>query len=339
MARHEMTLRIFRVIHYLETSRLGLRVSDIHQRLEHDGFNVDVRTVHRDLDLLVQAHIPVQTEGSGAESRWVLAPFAEAKQSIKFTYEEVFALFVARNSLDHLKGTPLHSALDSLFVKLEKVLGKNGDAFKDLMTHLAFRPQMTWHTSVPVVTLDTVYGALEEGYPLKITYRAEGGEHAGQPVDRTVGPECLYFANGSVYLIAIDLKKDEPRTYALSRMTTAEMLTDQNYKKRGLSPEEMFRESFGILNAGEVDAVEILVTGPVAAFAAERRWHESQETVRTSDGTLLRFHIRINEELARFVLGLGPAARVVKPKSLQSLVSQMALDIAAGYKAKPPRSA
>lgn len=207
MARHEMTLRIFRVIHYLEINRNGLRVSEIHQRLQNDGFNVDVRTVHRDMDLLQQAHIPVQTQGSGAESRWVLTPYAEAKQTIKFNYQEIFALYVARNSLDHLKGTPLHSALESLFVKLEKILGHSATAFQDLMTHLAFKPQMTWHTSVAPVILDTVYSALEEGHPLRMIYRAEAGDLAGSPSERMVGPECLYFANGSVYLIALDLKE------------------------------------------------------------------------------------------------------------------------------------
>ncbi len=334
MARHEMTLRIFRILHYLETVKIGLRVSEIHKRLEDDGFTVDVRTVHRDIELLQQAHIPLDTEGKGPESRWRLSPFAEVKRNIQFTYQEIFALYVARRSLDHLRGTPIHSALESLFVKFEKILGNQTEMFQQLLGNLEFRPQMTWHSSVAPVILDTVYGALEEGHPLKIVYRAEAGEQAGRAVSRDVGPECLYFANGSVYLIAVDLQKREPRTYALSRIVEAEMNNSVEYSKKGLSPEVMYKSSLGVLNIGEIEDVEILITGPVGTFFAERRWHESQETVRTAQGIIMKFRVRVNDELVRFILGMGSSATVQKPQNLISSVKKEAEKILGSKNAK-----
>lgn len=334
MARHEMTLRVFRILHYLETSRMGLRVGQIHERLRDDGFEIDKRTVHRDLELLQQAHIPLESEGSGPESRWKMSPYAEVKQHVQFTYHEIFALYVARNSLDHLKGTPLHEVLNSLFMKIEKILGTNTDAFQDFLKNLAFRPQLTWHTSVPQVILDTVYHTLEEGHVLKISYRSEAGQNAGQYVDRRVGPECLYFANGGVYLIAKDLNKNEPRTYALARIKEAEMDTSQTYEKEGLSPEKLFKESFGVLNSGETKAVELLIEGPVAAYVSERRWHESQQTLKTDLGVRIKMNVRINDELARWVLSLGPSATVMAPAALSELVESLAAQVANKYQQK-----
>jgi len=329
-----MTLRVFRILHYLETSRQGLRVGEIHQRLHHDGFDIDKRTVHRDLELLQQAHIPLDSEGTGPESRWKMAPFAEVRHHVQFTYHEIFALYVARKSLDHLKGTPLHEALNSLFLKIEKVLGTNTEAFQEFLQNLAFRPQHTWHTSVPQVILDTVYHTLEEGHVLKISYRSEGGANAGQYVQRTVGPECLYFANGGVYLIAKDLEKNQPRTYALARIKEAEMDTSQAYQKEGLSPDHLFKESFGVLNTGEILPVEIIVEGPIATFVSERRWHESQQTLKTDVGVRIKMNVRINDELARWVLSLGPSATVVAPAPLSALVESMAAQVARKYQHK-----
>lgn len=334
MARHDSTLRIFRIMHYLETVKPGLKVSEIHERLKQDGFEVDIRTVHRDIELLQHAHIPLDTEGKGPESRWRLAPFAEIKQNIQFTYQEIFALYVARKSLDHLRGTPIHSALESLFMKFEKVLGSKSEMFQELLGNIEFRPQMTWHQSVAPVILDTVYSALEEGHPLKIVYKAEGGESPGKPTERTVGPECLYFANGSVYLIAIDLKKNEPRTYALARILEAEMLTSSEYSKQGLSPDNLFKFSLGVLAVGEIDQVEVLLKGPIATFFGERRWHETQETLRTNEGTLLKFKIKINDEFARFILGMGPSAQVLKPERLRLDVQRLANEILINYQRK-----
>lgn len=331
MARHEMTLRIFRILHYLETTRQGLMVSEIHQRLNDDGFSVDKRTVHRDIELLEQAHIPLDKEGSPPESRWRISPFAEIKQNIQFSYQEIFSLFVARKSLEHLRGTPIYSALDSVFTKIEKVLGKNSEAFAELLANIEFRPHITWHTSISPVILDTIYHALEEGHPLHINYRAGAGENPGQAKQRKVGPECLYFADGGVYLIAIDIDKNEPRTYALGRVLDAEMLNNEIYDKKGYSPEKMFKSAFGVLNTGTVSDIEILVHGPLASYLSERRWHESQETIKNSDGTIFKFQVKMNDELVRFVLGMGPSATVIKPAELKQAVSLSAQQILSLY--------
>lgn len=334
MARHEMTLRVFRILHYLETSRVGLRVGEIHERLRDDGFEMDKRTVHRDLELLQQAHIPIENEGNGPESRWKMSPYAEIKQHVQFTYHEIFALYVARKSLDHLKGTPLHEALNSLFMKIEKILGTNTDAFQEFLQNLAFRPQLTWHTSVPQVILDTVYHTLAEGHVLKISYRSETGVNAGQFIERSVGPECLYFANGGVYLIAKDLLKNEARTYALARMNEVEMDTSQTYQKEGLSPHQLFKDSFGVMDRGEIKSVEIFIEGPIGAYVTERRWHESQQTLKTDRGYCLKMNVRINDELARWVLSLGPSATVTEPRDLSRLVESMATQVLANYQKK-----
>lgn len=331
MARHDMTLRIFRILHYLETSRTGLRVGEIHERLEQDDFAVDKRTVHRDLELLQSAFIPLENEGSGPESRWKLSPFAELKQNIHFTFQEILSLYLGRRYLEHLKGSPFYSALDSLFIKLEKVLGTKSEVFQELLQTIQFRPQLSWHTKVPQIVLDTVYQALDEGHVLKISYRSETGHNAGQYAERRVGPECLYFANGGVYLIAKDLTKNEPRTYALSRIDSAEMESEQNYDREGLAPEKIFKESFGILNIGHVDDVSILVEGPIGAFVAERRWHETQTTLKNEKGITINMRVKINDELARWVLSLGPSATVLSPPTLAKDVERLALEIVGKY--------
>lgn len=329
-----MTLRIFRILHYLETSKVGLRVGEIHERLQHDSFDVDKRTVHRDLELLQQAQIPLVSEGSGPESRWRISPFAQVKQNIQFTYHEIFALYVARNSLEHLKGSPIHQALDSLFVKIEKALGTDAEAFQEFLANLAFRPQSTWQVAVAPIILDTVYNALEEGHVLKLQYRAEGGTNAGKYVERLLGPECLYFANGGIYLIAKDLEKGEPRTYALARVKEAVMLNDRPYEKEGMAPDKLFKDSIGVLNTGETMPIEILVTGPVAAYISERKWHESQQTIKTDQGTRIQMQVRLNDELCRWVLSLGEGATVIEPDQLRRMVESTAQQIARNYQKK-----
>ncbi|NJM10419.1 MAG: WYL domain-containing protein [Bdellovibrionaceae bacterium] len=110
------------------------------------------------------------------------------------------------------------------------------------------------------------------------------------------------------------------------------MLNNQVYDKQGLSPEKMFKGSIGVLNVGEVKDVEILVSGPVAAYFSERRWHDSQETIKKSEGLLFKFKVKVNDELVRFVLSIGPSATVIKPIELRNAVVHGAEKILDCYK-------
>lgn len=332
MARNDQVSRILKVMHYLEIHPQGLTTAQIHNKLKSDGFEVDRRTVPRDLDALQKANIPLVSEEGGQQHIWKLAPFAEIKKNVTFTYREIFALFIARKALEHLKGSPVYEALVQFFEKIEKLLGSNCQAFEEFINNIAFKAQPTWHNSVSPVLLDTVYTAIEEGHPLKIQYRAESGDSRGEYKERTVGPECLYFADGGVYLIAVNLAKKEIRHYALARMREAEVVTAEVYDKSGVKPESLFKDSFGLFNTGGIaQEVEILLTGPTASYFAERKWHDSQKVVRTTDGYKLCLQVRINDEFIRWILSLGSAATIVRPDSLGSMVAQVAQEIAKKY--------
>ncbi|MCB0342640.1 MAG: WYL domain-containing protein [Pseudobdellovibrionaceae bacterium] len=334
MARHETTLRTLRALHLLETSRLGLSARELTDRLKADGYAVSKRQVLRDLQCLEEIGFDLNKIDRDGKPVYSLSEYAKVSKNVRFTYKEVFALYIVRNNLDHLKGSPVFSEIDSLFTKLEKLFGTNIEAFTELVGNIKFRPRITWHTSVQPIVLDTVYNGIEEGHPLKMVYRAEGGESAGKETTRTVGPECLYFANGGVYLIAKDLNKNEPRTYALARIKSVEMDTSKEYSREGLSPENLFKDAFGVLNTGTADNVEIALEGPMATFIAERRWHNSQTVVNTHDGIFLRMHVKINEEFVHWVLSLGPSATVVAPDSLKQAVLTTAQSILSNYNKK-----
>lgn len=329
MARNNSILRLHRVLHYLETTSQPLGVGEIVRRLRDDGFRVSRKTVYRDLDLLEQIHVPLRNE----DEKWSIAPFAKpTTANLHFSYRELFALYVARHSLEHLRGTPFFADLESIFEKIEKLIGKDISIFQEMAQVIGFKPRMTWHNSVGADVLDTVYAALGEGHPLTIDYEAQSGPNAARVMQRQVGPECLYFAEGGVYLICTKLESGEVRSYALSRMRKAVMNSAEAYTKRGITPEILYRNSFGLLNAGEVELVQILLDGPTTKYLTERKWHSSQQIVVTERGSVLHLYLQVNDELVRWILGLGEAATVLAPSSLIDLVLQQAHTVVEKYR-------
>lgn len=73
---------------------------------------------------------------------------------------------------------------------------------------------------------------------------------------------------------------------------------------------------------------------PIGSFVSERRWHDSQQITRVDGGIEFKMHVKINDELARWILGLGPSADVQAPAELREMVTSSALEIVEKYKMK-----
>ena len=331
MGRNDQVSRIVVAIGLLETNPRGFSVKELHAKLAERGFHVEPRTVYRDLEAIALAYFPVVREGSGTESHWKLDPIAEVKPTILFSYRELMALFISRHVLDEMRGSPVYDALQSLFFRMEKLLGEKGQkGLADLDNYLGFKARPTWQSGIPNEVMQTIDLACAEGHALEIEYRSVTGPNQGEIKKRKVGPARLFFADAGAYLIAQDLSSNELKMYALSRVHSA-VLLDEEFDSHGLVTKDFLQTRIGVLSQGVEEPVEIEIREPMASYVSERRWNDSQTVARTPAGIVLRMNVRINDELARWVLGLGPEAKVILPQSLSARVKQMAEDVASSY--------
>jgi predicted DNA-binding transcriptional regulator YafY len=332
MARNDQVTRVLAAISLLERNPSGFSVSDLHQKLVVDGFECSKRSVYRDLEAIERAHFPVTREGVGEDSRWRLDSIASISRNIQISYRELLALFIARGTLDSMKGSPIYESIQSFFNRIEKALGsKFQEGLLELESYLRFKPKQTWQSGISQEVLDTVHQACAEGHRLRIEYRSVSGAAKGETKSRTVGPDAIYFADAGAYLIAKDLESGQHKTYALARVSSAIQLPDE-YESDGFVAKEFLKNGIGVLGRGEIQQVEIQIAEPIASYISERRWHESQVTTRTESGITLRMQVMVNDELARWVLGLGPAAQVIAPSELRDAVTTLAHSILDTYR-------
>lgn len=328
MARNETTARVLKVIHILEVNPQGLGIRDLYQKLQDDGFPCSIRTVYRDLEAIQAAYFPVTREGSGDESKWKLESIATLNEKVQFSYHELMALFLAKNTLENLQGSGLYPHIRSFFTRLEKALGPGASQeIERLREYMAIKPQATWQSGVSQEILDTIYDACAEGHVLEIDYKSKSGEQKDKVAQRRLGPEGIYFADSGVYLIAQDLSTKTHKTYAIARILQARM-TNEGYTSQNFSLTEYIKDSMGVLRQGEISDVELFIQEPMATYVSERRWHESQKIIRVDNGIRLKLRVRLNDELVRWVLGLGSCAEVLGPNLLNTKVLEEAVKIA-----------
>lgn len=321
MARGDTLERTLRVIRLLELNPRGLTATRIEALLkEEDGIDVHIKTVRRDLDVIATSGFPVEKD---AEGRYLLAPVATVSKALAFSYEELMALYLARGTFETNRGSAIFNHLRGFFDKLESALGpKAHKGLQELRRHVGIKPEPSWAAGVSQEVMDTVHGACAEGHLLKIEYRSISATSASS---RVVGPEAIYFADAGAYLVAKD-SDNVHKLFALARIRSAERLDDQ-YVSSGFDLSEFLKDGIGVLRVGEIQEVLVHVDEPIASYISERRWHESQVVTRISTGIELKLKVRVNDELARWVLGLGPSAEVLAPPNLRERVRVLASEI------------
>jgi predicted DNA-binding transcriptional regulator YafY len=331
--RNSQVVRILRVIRVLEIYPQGISAEKIHQLLADEHIECDIRTVYRDLAAIQDSHFPVESfKNEEGENRWRFSAVATVSGKIQISYNEIVALYIARECLDPLKGTPIYNDIQVFFDKVAKLLGPN--AQKELGSFdklIGFKAKPTWTTGIKQEIFDCVHSACHEGHVIRLEYRSNSDRSRGQISERRVGPLGILLSDSSIYLIAKDLGDNVIKKFSMVRILTASW-TEDSFDNAGFSLGEVFKSDFGMLSLGPVESVTINIREPIASYVVERRWHDSQKVIRREDGSLdLTMVVRVNNELARWVLGLGAEAKVVGPESLKGQVEKIAKDILTHY--------
>lgn len=330
--RNAQVARIYRILNLLEGSPQGLSAAEIKARLSERDFDVSKRTIYRDLEALCEAGFPVfptETTSDENATRWVLEGRTKVGQYLAFSIQELFALHLVRGMLAQLKDTPVHTDFERAFQKIEDKLGTSHREYLDeLSMGVRFDQSTSWAQGLDADTLETVRAACAEGQVLSTDYESV---NSGTVKRRRLGPHYLYFAKGSVYLVAEDLETAKTKLFALPRMKNV-VMEDEPFESTPIDHERFFKSSFGIFQGSEPKEVEIEFGKTVASFVRERRWHSSQRVKELDSGRILvSMSVAVTPELVQWVLGFGPEAQVLEPKDLRDQVVSAVAEMAKYY--------
>lgn len=333
--RNAQVSRIYAILNMLENSRMGMTVSEITDKVNDAGHTASKRTVYRDLEALEAAGFPLTSKDKSDKQdaeRWVLEKVAKVNEHFILTSRELIALFMAKGVLTPLKDTPFFHDLDSIFKKIELRLGsKHKDHFTEIAADFHFEPGPRWGLGINPETLDTVQSSCSEKQKLSVDYNSANSNSKSK---RILGPHFLYFAKGSLYLVAEDFKDNKVKVFSVARMENAQM-TDDAYEGETVDPEIYFQASFGIYRGETSTKIKLAFLPTVAPYVRERRWHSSQSVVAKADGSIvLTIDAALTPELEQWVLGFGPDVRVIEPNELALKITKRAEEILNTYRTK-----
>ncbi|HZJ34139.1 MAG TPA: transcriptional regulator [Vicinamibacterales bacterium] len=310
MPRNQEVIRQWRLLHALESSRHGATIDGLASELE-----VTTRTIRRDLEALQEAGFALYDERDDqGRVRWRIDGQALHGLEAGFTLPEVCALYLSRNLLEAVAGTPFQRDLTNAFARLEKMLSPRMRQFLDrLPSVLAAKPgpRARGASSSPAA----VARLLEATLHFRVTTMTYHSVSSKRIKEYLIHPYRLAFAQGGMYLLAYVPEYKSVRTFAIDRITSV-TLEKQTFTPRQEIGDDVFANSLGV-NTGPAQRVEIEFAPDVAPYVRARVWHASQDVRENGDGGVrVTMDVCHDWALRSWILSWGPFARVLSPAPL-----------------------
>ncbi len=310
MPRNQEVIRQWKILHAMESSRHGASIDALAEELD-----VTTRTIRRDLAALQEAGFPLYDErDDDGRVRWRLDGHVLKGLETGFTLAELCALYLSRNLLEAVAGTPFQRDLTLAFSRLEKMLSPRMRQFLDrLPSVLAAKPGP--RTRGAESSGDVVAKLLEATLHFRVTTMRYHSVSSSRVKDYQVHPYRLAFALGALYLLAYVPEYNNVRTFAVDRIASVSLEKSTFTPKQAVG-DDVFANSLGV-NTGPAARVEIEFDAKVAPYVAARVWHTSQELREQPDGGLvLSMDVCHDWALRSWILSWGSFARVIMPASL-----------------------
>ena len=295
-----------------------------------EEFGVNKRTVYRDLKALEDSGYPLLSESIDGATLWRLEPSFKQIPPITFDLNELIALYSSRN-LFKAHGFPLTLDLESAFKKITSALPAKNIAKLERMEGM-FLP-LTKGSRMPGIDknlFEVIQLALLYQNPVTLDYKPRSGNKSFQ---YEAHPYSLVHHRGGLYLLCYVPRWNGMRYLAVEGIKKAERARERFEIPEDFSVSDFLNVPFGIFH-GKPITVKILFDRELADYIKGRTWHSTQKIGSSRDGKIL-FSMTASgkEEIKAWILGFGPKAKVISPKTFRNEIEADLSTALARYKA------
>ena len=301
---------------------------------------VSIRTVHRDVEELSAAGVPIFAERGPLGGIRLVDGYRTRLTGM--TAEEAEALFLAG-----LPGPAAQLGLGTVVAAAQlKVMAALPPELRSRASRIVERFHLDvagwFHSGDTVPHLATLSAAVWDGRVVRITY--ERGSESGDRVERTVGPLGLVLKGGMWYVIGAT--DGQIRTYRASRVLEATVLDGRVERPAGFDLSTYWAESSAAYEQ-HVPTIDVIVRVPT-----ERRWKiadalgqaalDGAERLEEPDADgwdRLRLTLTWPDEVPGKLLSIGSSIEVLGPPELRERVAAMAGRILERYRDTVPLEA
>ncbi len=313
--------RLLSILLLLQVNR-RMTAGELAKRLE-----VSERTIHRDMEALSAAGVPVTAE-RGAGGGWALLERYRTDLT-GLNDAEIQALFLSRPPR-LLADLGLDRAEEGALIKLLAALPSGGRRDADLLRGRIHIDPGGWNRSEEAVPfLPVLQDAIWQERRLQMSYQRGDGK----VVERLVDPLGLVAKGSAWYFVAS--VEGNIRTYRASRVTGA-ALTDEPIERPAGFDLAQFWEDSSVEFVAKLPRYPVLLRADPAIiwrmrYAGRFSRIESVSEPESDGWVTVHIHIETLEDAREFVLSFGAQVEVIEPAALRAEVIETLAAAAAVY--------
>ncbi len=247
-----------------------------------------------------------------------------------FSASELHALLTAQQLLANIQPGLLDQQLAPLTARISEVLKNSSAHGRDIAKHVHIA-QVANRTAEPK-SFQIIASALLTQKRMRVSYH---GRTKDEKSEREISPQRLMFYRGNWYLDAFCHVRKDVRSFALERITHAQILEKKSQRVAPTALAKELESTYGIFSGRPKHTAILIFSAERARWIAEEQWHMNQKTRCLKDG---RYELRIPysdpRELILDICKYGAEVEVVGPKALREEVAERLRKAAGMYDEK-----
>lgn len=295
-------------IMYILLSRETVTAASLAER-----FEVSIRTIYRDIEILSQAGIPVYTKKGKNGGICLMERFVLNKMLL--TEDEQQQILSALMSLEETTSPDENPVLQKL-----------GDFFKTKPVNWIAIDFSDWGSGQKQLYEDIKRAILEHKV---ISFDYFGQNH---PMHRrTVEPLQLLFKEYAWYLIAYCREKKALRFFKLKRMKRTEVLEESFIPREDLYQKQVEEQKPELQGMPFCAPSITMWIDKKEAYKVYDRFDESEIETLADGNFLIRVAYPLDDWVYGLILSFGPSAKVLEPKEIREEIQKRIEDMRKNY--------
>ena len=303
-----------------------------------DACSTSPRNIYRDLKELEGAGLPVRFDRKSGcyrlEAGFHLPP-------MQLTIEECLAISLLAEQLGGRKQIPF---LGEAMHALRKIEAQLPAPIRERIENDRGRLEVRTAAAEPADqhrdVYEKVHRAIRDRVALEVAY--EPATSTGGRGERrfVLEPYALFFSVRAWYVVGRRRDTDDLRSLKLSRFSSIQETGERYRIPKSFSLDAHLGNAWRMIRGEPEVAVELRFDAEFAATVSDTIWHRTQEARHHADGSCtLEFTVSGFDEIAWWILSMGPHCEVIRPKALADRVRDLAARTADRYAApaKPGR--
>lgn len=311
-----------------------ISASEVKIILGGEGYEIDIRTIQRDLDKL-SSHFPLNYDIEGRTNYWYWIKDASTQILPGMDPATAIAFYLAESYLTPLLPQSTLELLAPYFKRsgevLENTQKSNLKSWPSKISAIPRGQQLTPPSILPDVQY-SVYEGLFRDRMLKIEYKPKS---SNESIIYEAHPLGIVVRQGVIYLVCTLWKYADVKQLALHRMSSVELTNENSKKIRGFILDDYVNQHHEFSYPINMKPIKL-----EAKFDPESAKHlyetplsTSQSLIPLDDGRiLLKATIIDTHELRWWLQGFGSYVEVTSPKHLRIHFRKIAKELSDLYR-------